>query len=55
MHRCTRLRVGTRPAFLAIARSDLMVDRWPGQAWQQRGSERAQTEMVELVDTEAAH
>lgn len=34
----------------AIARLDFMVGRWSGQAWQQRGGERVETEMVEVVE-----
>lgn len=34
----------------AIARLDFMVGRWRGSAWQQRGSERVQTEMREVVE-----
>lgn len=34
----------------AIARLDFMVGRWRGQAWQQRGNERVQTEMLEVVE-----
>ena len=33
-----------------IARLDFMVGRWSGQAWQQRGSERVQTQMLEVVE-----
>lgn len=34
----------------AMARLDFMVGRWRGEAWQLRGSERVQTQMVETVD-----
>lgn len=34
----------------AIARLDFMVGRWRGEAWQQRGSERVQTQMLEVVE-----
>lgn len=34
----------------AISRLDFMVGRWRGQAWQQRGSERVQTQMLEVVE-----
>jgi hypothetical protein len=34
----------------AIARLDFMVGRWHGPAWQQRGSERVQTQMLEIVE-----
>lgn len=32
----------------AIARLDFMVGRWRGEAWQQRGSERVRTGMLEV-------
>lgn len=34
----------------AIAQLDFMVGRWRGQAWQQRGNERIQTRMHEVVE-----
>jgi len=34
----------------AIARLDFMVGRWRGQAWQQRGNERVETQMLEVVE-----
>lgn len=34
----------------AIARLDFMVGRWRGEAWQLRGTERVQTQMVEIVE-----
>lgn len=34
----------------AIARLEFMVGRWRGEAWQLRGNERVQTQMVETVD-----
>jgi hypothetical protein len=34
----------------AIARLDFMVGRWKGDAWQQRGPERVQTQMLEVVE-----
>ncbi len=34
----------------AIARLDFMVGRWRGTAWQQRGTERVQTQMLEVVE-----
>lgn len=34
----------------AIARLDFMVGTWRGEAWQLRGSERVQTQMVEIVE-----
>lgn len=33
-----------------IARLDFMVGRWRGQGWQQRGNERVQTQMLEVVE-----
>lgn len=36
----------------AMARLDFMVGRWRGEAWQLRGAERVQTQMVETVDRE---
>lgn len=33
-----------------IAKLDFMVGRWQGTAWQQRGSERIQTQMLEVVE-----
>jgi hypothetical protein len=33
-----------------IARLDFMVGRWRGEAWQQRGPERVQTQMLEVVE-----
>lgn len=33
-----------------IARLDFMVGRWRGPAWQQRGAERVQTQMFEVVE-----
>lgn len=33
-----------------IARLDFMLGRWKGDAWQQRGAERVQTQMVEVVE-----
>ncbi|HSA56438.1 MAG TPA: hypothetical protein VLE53_12095 [Gemmatimonadaceae bacterium] len=33
-----------------IARLDFMVGRWRGPAWQQRGAERVQTQMLEVVE-----
>ena len=33
-----------------IARLDFMVGRWRGEAWQQRGPERVQTQMTEVVE-----
>ena len=38
------------PVQAAIRRMDFMVGRWRGQAWQQRGSERVQTQMLEVVE-----
>lgn len=38
------------PVQEAIGRLDFMVGRWRGQAWQQRGGERVQTEMLEVVE-----
>ncbi len=34
----------------AIEQLKFMVGRWRGQAWQQRGAERVQTEMLEVVE-----
>jgi hypothetical protein len=34
----------------AIEQLRFMVGRWRGQAWQQRGAERVQTEMLEVVE-----
>ena len=34
----------------AISRLDFMVGRWKGDAWQQRGPERVQTQMLEVVE-----
>lgn len=34
----------------SIARLDFMVGRWRGPAWQQRGAERVQTQMFEVVE-----
>lgn len=34
----------------AIARLDFMVGKWRGPAWQQRGAERVQTQMFEVVE-----
>lgn len=34
----------------AISRLDFMVGRWRGTAWQQRGGERVQTQMLEVVE-----
>lgn len=34
----------------AISRLDFMVGRWRGPAWQQRGAERVQTQMLEVVE-----
>ena len=34
----------------AIARLDFMVGCWRGEAWQQRGNERVETEMLEVVE-----
>lgn len=34
----------------ALARLDFMVGRWRGEAWQIRGSERVQTQMLETVE-----
>jgi hypothetical protein len=34
----------------AIARLEFMVGRWRGEAWQLRGTERVQTQMLETVD-----
>jgi len=34
----------------AIEQLKFMVGRWQGQAWQQRGAERVQTEMLEVVE-----
>ena len=34
----------------AIARLEFMVGRWHGEAWQLRGNERVQTQMVETVE-----
>jgi hypothetical protein len=33
-----------------IARLEFMIGRWRGEAWQLRGNERVQTQMVETVD-----
>lgn len=38
------------PVQAAMARLDFMVGRWRGEAWQQRGSERIQTRMLEVVE-----
>ena len=37
------------PVRAAIAKLDFMVGRWRGDAWQQRGPERVQTRMLEVV------
>jgi hypothetical protein len=34
----------------AMARLDFMVGRWKGDAWQQRGPQRVQTQMLEVVE-----
>jgi hypothetical protein len=34
----------------AISRLEFMIGRWRGEAWQQRGSERVQTRMLEIVE-----
>src|SRR3970282_249182 len=33
-----------------ISRLEFMIGRWRGEAWQQRGSERVQTQMREIVE-----
>jgi len=38
------------PVRAGIAQLDFMVGRWRGRAWQQRGSERVETAMVETVE-----
>src|SRR5690349_17745137 len=38
------------PTKAAIAKLDFMVGRWQGEAWQQRGPERVQTKMTEVVE-----
>lgn len=38
------------PVQAAIRRLDFMVGNWRGHAWQQRGSERVETQMREVVE-----
>ena len=42
--------VDTAAVRAAIAKLDFMVGRWRGTAWQQRGPERVQTNMLEIVE-----